>query len=320
MEWLILGFTGLTSFLFFIFVFHNLFFSNRRLDRRMKHFLAMSEKKPLDRKLLNQLLHIRLQRVRVKDKLLSKKRNDRLQYKLARAGLSMKPEEFIVFHGLLIAFSALLLFLVLDHGAFFIVGGIVGYIWPTWWLDKKQKDRLTRFNEGLPDMITTIIGSLRAGFSFAQALKAVVEESENPIKEEIEIVLKEMQYGINIEDALQQLKQRMPSEDLELVIQSVIIQKQVGGNLATVLDTIVQTIRDRNKIQRQVVTLTAQGRLSGIVIGLLPVVLGVVIYLMQPDYMGTFFSHPMGMGMVGIGAISGTIGFVMIRKITKIEV
>jgi tight adherence protein B len=320
MQWLIIAFTGLSSFLFFIFVFHNLFFSNKRMDKRMKRFFEMSAKKPLDRKKFNQLLQLRLHKQAVKDKLISKKKNERLQHVLSRSGIPLKPEEFLIFHGLFIAFSAFLCYLIFSHWIFFLMGGVVGYILPKWWIDKKQRERLLKFNDGLPDMLTTVIGSLRAGFSFVQALKAVVDEAENPMKEEIEVVLKEMQYGINIEDALQQLKERMPSEDLELVIQSVIIQKQVGGNLATVLDTIVQTIRDRNKIQRQVITLTAQGRMSGVVIGLLPVAVGLAIYMMQPEYMGTFFSHPAGMAMLGVGAISGTIGFVLIQKITKIEV
>ena len=320
MEWLIIGFSGLSSFLFFFFIFYNLIFSNKRLDKRMKHFLKVSESKPLDRKKFSQLLQIRLYKQSAKEKFLSKKKNEKIKYLLERAGIPMKPEEYILLHWLLTAFVALLFYLIFHHIVFLVIGGLVGFLLPKWWLDKKQKERLMKFNEGLPDMISIIIGSLRAGFSFVQALKAVVEESESPIKEEVDMVLKEMQYGINIEDALQQLKERMPSEDLELVIQSVVIQKQVGGNLATVLETIVQTIRDRNKIQRQVVTLTAQGRLSGIVIGLLPVAIGLVIYLMQPEYMGDFFAHPIGMMLMAAGAVSGTIGFILIRKITKIEV
>jgi tight adherence protein B len=129
-----------------------------------------------------------------------------------------------------------------------------------------------------------------------------------------------MQYGSHMEDALHQLKERMPSEDLELMIQAILIQRQIGGNLATVLETIVQTIRDRNKIQRQVQTLTAQGRLSGTVIGLLPIVLGMLIYLIQPAYIGTLFHHPIGILMMICGMVSGIIGFMLIRKLTTIEV
>lgn len=169
-------------------------------------------------------------------------------------------------------------------------------------------------------MVTTIVGSLRAGFSFPQALKTVAEEAESPVRDEIDIVIKEMQYGSTLDNALEELKERMPSEDLDLMIQAILIQKQVGGNLATILDTIIQTIRDRNKIQRQILTLTAQGRLSGVIIGALPIVLAIVLYLIEPSYIGTLFTHPLGIGMMILGVVFGIVGFIMIRKMTTIEV
>jgi tight adherence protein B len=112
----------------------------------------------------------------------------------------------------------------------------------------------------------------------------------------------------------------MPSNDLEMMIQTVLIQRQVGGNLASVLEIIVKTIKDRNKIQRQVKTLTAQGRLSGRVIGALPVVLGTAIYLINPGYINALFGNPAGIMIMSAGVVSGVIGFVLINKLTKIEV
>ena len=213
-----------------------------------------------------------------------------------------------------------LLFLLTGNLFFILVGFLLGFMFPRWYVKKKQKERINKFNEGLPDMISTIVGSLRAGFSFQQALKAVVEEAGSPIKEEMDSVIKEMQYGASLEDSLNDLKERMPSEDLDLMIQAILIQRQVGGNLATVLDRIVQTIRERTKIHRQISSLTAQGRLSGIVIGLLPIILAFVIYLIEPEYIGTLFRHPIGIALTVAGFISGIIGFTLIRKITSIEV
>jgi tight adherence protein B len=112
----------------------------------------------------------------------------------------------------------------------------------------------------------------------------------------------------------------MPSEDLDLMIQAILIQRQIGGNLAVILETIVQTIRDRSRIQRQVTTLTSQGRLSGMVIGLLPFVLSILLYMIEPSYIGSLFNNPIGIGMVVAGLVSGAIGFMLIRKITTIEV
>jgi tight adherence protein B len=290
------------------------------MEKRLKHYLATNDRKILDRRNLNVFVQISQYNQKLRQQMLSKKKNKKLEQFLQQSGLPIKPEEYIMFRWMSTLLCAGLLYLFTGNFFFLILGAVLGYLVPQWWVKKKKKQRITKFNDGLPDMISTVIGSLRAGFSFAQALKTVSEEADSPIKEEIEFVLKEMQYGSTLDDALQELKERMPSEDLELMIQAILIQKQVGGNLATVLDTIVQTIRDRNKIQRQIVTLTAQGRLSGVVIGLLPVIVGVLIYFIEPDYISTLFTHPLGLMLLGAGVFSGTVGFIFIRKLTMIEV
>lgn len=310
----------LSSFLFFFAILQLLFLSNKKLDKRIKRILDMSNEKKLSRKKFNLVLQLQLYKQVVREKVLTKNKNEKLAEQLRRAGLSIKPEEYILYQWISTALCGGILMLITENFLFLIVGLISGYVLPKWWIKKKESERIDKFNDGLDDMISTMIGSLRAGFSFTQAFKTVAEESESPMKDEIETMLREMQYGTNVEDALLHLKERMPSDDLDLVIQSILIQRQVGGNLAVVLETIVQTIRDRNKIQRQIRTLTAQGRLSGIVIGFLPIVLGFVLYLIEPTYIGTLFTHPIGIFMVIGAAISGGIGLVLIRKVTTIEV
>ena len=320
MKWLLLFMMAFSSFLLFASILQMLFLSSKRLDRRIQTYLELNDAKKLNRKRFNLLVQMQLYKQTVRDKVLTKKKNDRLEDLLRRAGLPLKPEEYILFQWMSTALAGGFLFLLTNNVLCLGVGLSLGYLAPRWFVARKEQERLARFNDGLQDMITTIIGSLRAGFSFAQALKTVVDESESPIREEMDTVLKEMQYGTNMEDALHHLKERMPSGDLDLMIQSILIQRQVGGNLAVVLETIVKTIRDRDKIQRQIKTLTAQGRLSGIVIGLLPIALGVVLYLIEPSYIGSLFHHPVGLLMLGAGCISGVIGFVLIRKMTTIEV
>ncbi|MBM6619519.1 type II secretion system F family protein [Bacillus suaedaesalsae] len=320
MMWLLLVLIMFSSFLIFTAIFQLIFLSNSRLEKRMKHYLSVQEKKMLDRNKFNLIVQLQLTKQKIRNQVLTKDKNNRLEVLISRAGLQLKPEEYVLFQWILTALIGGVAFLIVGNVLFGFLGALIGFLLPKWFLGKKQKERLHAFNESLPDMITTIIGSLRAGFSFPQALKTVVEEAHSPIKEEMDIVLREMQYGSSIEDALQGLKERMPSEDLDLMIQAILIQRQVGGNLATVLDKIVETIRDRTKIQRQIVTLTAQGRLSGIVIGLLPVILGFVLYLIEPEYIGTLFSNVIGIIMLSAGVISSTIGFVFIRKLTTIEV
>ncbi|WP_274363976.1 type II secretion system F family protein [Paenibacillus thermotolerans] len=322
MKALMIVFFGLTMCFLFLFLLQNTLFSDKRLQKRMKAYLQLSDekKRPLDRKKLDMFVQLQGYKRAIREKVLTKKNNDRLEEALLRAGIPLTPEEFVMFQWIAMALAAGFLFVILSHWVFVLVGLLLGWVAPRWFLGKKQRDRLNAFNEGLPDMLTTLVSSLRAGFSFAQSLKAVVEEADEPIRSEIDIVLKEMQYGATMEAALQSLKERMPSEDLELMIQAILIQKQVGGNLATVLETIVGTIRDRNKIQRQLQTLTAQGRLSGVVIGLLPVAIGILIYMMEPNHIKILFHHPVGLALFGAGCVSGTIGFLLIRKVTTIEV
>lgn len=320
MKLLLLALILFSSFLFFTAILQLIFLSNSRLEKRMKHYLSVQEKKMLDRNKFNLIVQMQLTKQKIRNQVLTKDKNNRLEVSISRAGLQIKPEEYVLFQWILTALIGGLSYLIVGNFVFGLLGALVGFLLPKWYLGKKQKERLNAFNDSLPDMITTIVGSLRAGFSFPQALKTVVEEANSPIKEEMEVVLREMQYGSSIEDSLQGLKERMPSEDLDLMIQAILIQRQVGGNLATVLDKIVETIRDRTKIQRQIVTLTAQGRLSGIVIGLLPVILGFVLYLIEPDYIGTLFTNVIGIIMLSAGIISSIIGFVFIRKLTTIEV
>ena len=147
-----------------------------------------------------------------------------------------------------------------------------------------------------------------------------MEESPSPAKEELEIVLQEMQYGATVEESLNRMKERMPSNDLDLMIQAILIQRQVGGNLAVVLEKIVHTIRERIKIQGQIKTLTAQGKLSGMVVALLPVGLSGMLFLVNPSYILTLFTNPIGLGLLAVGGMSMILGFFFIMKITNIEV
>ncbi|MCI3926849.1 type II secretion system F family protein [Paenibacillus sp. TRM 82003] len=319
---LLVLFFSLTVFLLFLYVFQSAFLSDRRLQRRMKAYLQQAEstKRPLDRRKFDLFVQLQSYKRTVREKVLTKQNNAKLEKALLRAGLPLRPEEFVMFHWIIAALSAGLGVIFLSHWVFGLLGATIGYALPPWWLKKKQRDRLRAFNDELPEMLSTMIGSLRAGFSLAQSLKTVVDEMGEPIRSEMDAVLKEMQYGHSMEEAFHSLKERMPSEDLELMIQAILIQKQVGGNLATILETIVGTIRERNGIQRQLKTLTAQGKLSGIVIGLLPFALGIMIYMMEPNHIGTLFKHPVGIALLAAGFVSGSIGFVLIRKVTTIEV
>ncbi|GAA0182615.1 hypothetical protein SH2C18_49640 [Clostridium sediminicola] len=251
---------------------------------------------------------------------LANSNDEKIDLMIRSAGLRINPEEYVMIRWVFVAVGGGILYFAFGNLIFLFIGGIVGYLLPNRWLKGMIRKRIEKFNKELPDMINIVIGSLKSGYSFPQALKTVVEECEPPIKEEIGLLLKEMSYGVTIDSALNNLCKRMPSNDLELMVQAILIQRQVGGNLAGVLQIIVNTIRERIRIQGQVKSLTSQGRLSGRVIGALPIILGFMIYLMNPEYISLLFTNTLGKILIFICIISGVIGFILINKLTKIEV
>ena len=147
----------------------------------------------------------------------------------------------------------------------------------------------------------------------------VAEEMNGPIAEEFAVFKKEVNLGQNTEKAFENMIARVSSEDLELVITAVLIQRQVGGNLSEVLDNITETIRDRVRIKGELKTITAQGKISGIVISLLPVILCFVIYLINPTQMSMLFTRPLGQAMIAVAVVMELTGIILIRKVVRIE-
>ncbi|MBU9714012.1 type II secretion system F family protein [Bacillus tamaricis] len=320
MEYILLLAFLFFAFLLFYFILQILFLNNNKMEKRINRYLLEEDHEPLEPKKFKIILDFRLTKERIRKKLIKSDKNSKLENHLLQAGLPLKPEEFVMFRWISMILVTGVLYLLTKTIFIVPIGMVIGYFIPKFFLKKKKNDRIKKFNDDLPEMISTIVGALRAGFSFPQALKSVQEESSSPMKEEIGMVLREMQYGSTIEEALNNLKQRMPSDDLDIMIQAILIQRQVGGNLATVLETIVKTIRDRVKIQGQIRTLTAQGKMSGLVVGLLPVFLALILYVVEPNYIGVLFTHPIGLLLLAIAGISCAIGFFLVQKVTAIEV
>lgn len=244
-----------------------------------------------------------------------------MEHKLIQAGLPLRGSEFMVIclGTALLGFITIFLF----SGASLLpalAGAGAGYFVPVVFLKIKIDKRVKAFNDQLGDCLILVANSLRTGYSFMQALEMVSREMPQPIADEFGRVLKEMGLGVSTEQAMNNLAKRVNSDDLDLVITAVLIQRQVGGNLAEVLDNIAGTIRERVKIKGQIKTLTAQGRISGIIISLLPVGIGSVIYFINPEYIGLLFIHPVGKAMLVAGVVSQLMGILLIRRIVNIEV
>lgn len=243
----------------------------------------------------------------------------RLQDRLRRAGLKLLPTEFLFFQ-ICAAGLAMTLSLVAFDGAAWWLLGLMGFLLPIWWLGFRERQRLKLFEGQLPDALGLIANSLRSGYSFLQALEVVGREMPEPISRELGQVLRENKVGIPLEEALAGLARRVNSPDLDLVITAVLIQRQVGGNLAEIVEKIAMTIKQRLQLLGQVRALTAQGRLSGWIVALLPVGLGLVLNAVNPEYIKPLFTHPLGWMMLGVGAVMQTIGMVVINKMVQMEV
>ncbi|HHX77511.1 MAG TPA: secretion system protein, partial [Firmicutes bacterium] len=165
-----------------------------------------------------------------------------------------------------------------------------------------------------------IANGLRAGYSFPQAMDVVAREMEPPIAEEFNRVIRDNRLGKTMEEALKELTERNDNEDLDMIVTALLIQRQVGGNLAEILDKIENTIRERVRIKGEIKTLTAQQRMSAAIIVLLPFAVTGIIYLMNPDYIMTLFRQPLGLIMVAVALVFQSLGIFMIRKIVNIDV
>jgi tight adherence protein B len=314
----------LVAFLFFYFLLQLFAPKKNQLEKRLQFYLMEDYQNTIDNTKPKEapgiIKSIKLSNNRIKKFVNKRKTNAKVEQLLNSAASKWTPGEYTAFRWIFGGIFGGILYLLTGQIALVLIGFILGFMYPKFQLSSKRKKRLKQFNDQLQDMITTIISSMRAGYSFSQALKAVAEESSFPMNEEIETVLREMQYGITMEDALHHLYERVPSKDLDIMIQAILIQRQVGGNLATVLSMIVETIRERQKIQAQIKALTAQGRMSGAVIGSLPFALGALLYLMQPSYISVFFTDKLGWVLLSLALGSGILGFVLIQKLIKIEV
>jgi tight adherence protein B len=202
----------------------------------------------------------------------------------------------------------------------FAVGNFIGCCMPLLFLRIKIKRRAKAFNDQLGDTLILIANALRTGYSFMQAIEMVAREMLPPISAEFGRTLKEMNLGIQTETAMNNMAMRVDSDDLDLVITAVLIQRQVGGNLAEVLESIAGTIRERIRIKGEIRTLTAQGRMSGVIISLLPVALLVALKLINPGYIDLLFTNQVGQMMLGIAIFGQILGVMAIQRIVNIKI
>jgi tight adherence protein B len=247
---------------------------------------------------------------------------DRVSRELARADLKFKVAEYYALVFMSTVVVALVAYVIQPNIVSAILGAIAGFFLPRIYVKRQQTIRLNKFNDQLSDMLNLMVNGLRAGYSTMQAMEAVSRELPTPISDEFHRVVQEMQIGIPMERALDNLLRRIPSDDLDFVITAINVQREVGGNLSEILDTISFTIRERVRIKGEIRVMTAQVRTSGMVLSLIPVFLTIALWFVSPEYISSFFDRGPFCGWLAVGTVVGMIvsGYFVMMKIADIEV
>lgn len=243
----------------------------------------------------------------------------KMESKLEQADLPLRAAEALFFYA---AGGTVVTLLGLVLGGLFglVLGVLVGFMLPMAVLNFLGARRRKTFESQLPDTLNLLAGSLRAGYSLVQGVDAVSLEVDGPMGRELRRVMTESRLGRDLEDALEGSAARVQSKDFEWAIMAIRIQREVGGNLSELLQTVSETMVNRERLRRDVNTLTAEGKISAIVLGAMPALLGVVMYVMNPDYMTLLLTTGTGHGMLVAGTISALIGFVWMKKCITIEI
>lgn len=244
----------------------------------------------------------------------------RIELFLYQAGMSMRVATFV----LLIAASAMAAYLisfaifgkVLNAVFFLLVGGFL----PIFFVGQKKNARMKAFSEEFPDTLDLLVSALRAGISFTGALQIVADESPEPVRSEFAIVVEEQALGLDLREALGNMANRVDSLDLKFFVTAVVLQRDTGGNLTEVLENTGKLIRDRFRILGDIMTFTAQGRLTGLILTCLPAGLGMFMALTAPDYFHKMWDHPNGRMILGFAFLMQLLGGFAIRKIVDIKV
>jgi tight adherence protein B len=240
--------------------------------------------------------------------------------KLAQANILMKPEEFFGISVLSGVLAALLLFYLLHHVIMLFLGLIIGFIVPDFVLSQVKNTRAKKLNSQLPEALNIISNGIRAGYSFTQAMSSASKELQQPISDEFQKIIRDNALGKPMEEALLAVSDRTEDEDIDMFVTALIIQRQVGGNLSEILDTISNTIRERVRVKGEIRTLTAQGKFSAVIISILPIFLAVIIYMFNPNYINLLLANRFGIIALCIAVVMEITGILILKKMVNIAV
>lgn len=245
---------------------------------------------------------------------------EKVEIMLERANLPLRAAEAMFFSAALAGLLVVASFLLSGNILVALGVAVLAVLIPPALLNHRISARRRAFEQQLPDMLTLLAGTLRAGYSISQGIEAMSKEIDEPMAREMRRVVSETRLGRPLEESLEAVAERMESEDFAWAVMAIRIQREVGGNLAELLLTVADTMVQRERLRREVKTLTAEGRISAIIIGALPPGVGALIFVMNREYIQPLFTEPLGLTLLGVAAVSMLIGFAWMKKCITIEV
>lgn len=298
----------------FILVFttmYTLFSDKRLMHKRMDDISSINKADLIAQKIRNKK---RKNQNESKFIILKKLEND-----LAMSGILIRPHEFLLVWMAMALIPSSLIFIISGNMILAVIALLIGLVIPPVYVQKKRVKRVELFEQQLVDAIGIMSSCLKAGLTFQQALVSISTEMPNPISEEFGRVVKELKLGSSIETSLTKLSEKIDSQNFMMIVSAILIQRQTGGNLSDILMNISGTIKERFKIKSEIKVLTATGRTSGIVVGIMPIIIIVIFLIFNPSYVTIFFKSNLGITMVVVAVTMEIIGYLVIRKIVNIK-
>ena len=243
----------------------------------------------------------------------------KLEDSLIMSGVKLSAKEYLI-AWFAATFIPILLFTLMEKDTVAIIAaGIIGFVIPPILVQRSKSKKQIVFNKQLGEALIIMSNCIKTGYSFQQAMESVANEMQPPISTEFTWVIREINFGVPFEDAMMRMSERVENSDLKILVSAVLTSSQVGGNLSEILDTISETIKDRIKLREEIRILSAQGRVSGIIIGILPIVIMLILMVFNPNYINDFISTQGGRMLIIIGIVMETLGFFVVSRIVDVK-
>ena len=288
------------------------------MNRLLRRNVSEVRPKKISRKTFSQTLYDFVKKIA--KPLVDRRFFSGIDLKLKQADIQLAGAEFVIIMLMAVIVAGILAYMLTINYLFAALASLAIPLVAWVVILLRIQNRQTAFTEQLGDCLVTVANALRAGYSFQQAMEVIAKEMEPPISQEFSRTFTDVKMGVSLERALEQMDKRVGSPDFALVVTAVLIQREVGGNLAQILDTISDTIMERIRMKREVHALTAQGRLSAIILVVLPFAMGIFMYFNNPNQFMILFEDPTGQMAIVVAIFMDILGFIVIKRIVDIEI